>query len=107
MAWLVGRYDGDMDYTPEREAELIELVKQHGLEPADLMRHLAISSDSDGQHRMHVSRLLSGPDGKGRILDFARYQAASEPVVVEVAANSWPSWLTALNTRKDARPEAA
>lgn len=95
MGWLVGRYRAG-DRTDQREADLVAILRQHGLEPADIMTAAVVTETKDGRYQMHFSRLARSATG-GRVLDVAADQVVSEPVVIDVERGAWPDWLTGMN----------
>jgi hypothetical protein len=100
--WLVGRFrpTDPMASDPEtqraREAEISTLLREHGVDPADVMQAMAVTATDDGRHQLHVSRFLRNANGR-MYLDVARDQVVSEPVVIDVEQGTWPAWLTGLN----------
>lgn len=100
MSWLVGRC-GPGDLTPERLAEMKAWVESLGVDPARMRLCAAVTQDEDTYH-LHLSELQEG-DGHTYALDVAARDVVAAPMVVEVAENSWPAWLTGMGNKAGKR----
>lgn len=100
--WLIGRFTNnqssapDRDVAEQREQEIIALLERHGINPDDVMLAAAVTQSDSGVFQLHFSRFVRNDRGKV-VLDVARDQPVSEPVVVDVAHGEWPAWLTGMN----------
>jgi hypothetical protein len=76
----------------DRLEELMEWVKQLGVDPKDVRPKFLISM-GESSYQLHLSRMIRREDGK-LLLDEAANEVASEPLVIDLGADkSWPAWL--------------
>lgn len=104
MTWLVGRARQDDLYRPgpdgttdtSRADEMVEWIRQFGIDPTNIATVAVLSHDNDGQHHLHLSEYVLDEHGRKQI-DLAADELYRRPVVVPVEPDSWPNWLNGLN----------
>lgn len=92
---LVGQFRNGEDLPWAKVEEFRHYLVTLGFEPNDYLAAAVITRDGDGVCRLHLSK-LARRDGRP-YLDLAKNDVVTSPVIVEVAAGSWPTWFTGLN----------
>lgn len=92
MTWLVRRIDADSkDMTPERWDLVKAWLVRHGIDVMDITARVTVTSEDDGQLRIHASR-FQRLDGQ-KVADLNLDAMATTPLVVDINPADPPPWL--------------
>lgn len=97
MSWVVGRTtdsDSDSLLTPARRIEMTEWLQSLDVDLDNVAERAALVQAGD-RYELHLTELVRNEAGRVQ-LDLAAGRPVTVPRIVEVPADSWPSWLPGL-----------
>lgn len=94
--WFVGRATGSDFDGMGRMVEMVEWIRSLGVDPTNIALNVLVV-DRAGQYELHLTEHVLDAAGQ-KAIDLATDTVVSHPVIVPVEKDSWPTWLTGLNS---------